>query len=82
MAEISSSGEESGEEEEHDEATPSLSGPITAASSHTKRMKLRYFRGCGYLQRLPEHQQRRIQEEIEKGYKPGEMDCYVDSKLF
>ena len=73
MAEASGSGEDS-EEEEHNEITPSLSGsvsPTTAASpSHTKKKKLRYLRD--YLQRLPEHQRRRIQEEIKKGYKPGE----------
>ena len=78
MAEASSSGEERSEEEELDEATPSLSGPVrpaTTASPHKKK-QLRYFRD--YLQRLPEHQRRKIQEEMEKGYKPGEMDCYVD----
>ena len=72
MAESSSSGEESGEEEEHDEASPSLRGvvsPITAASPHTNKKQLRYFRD--YLQRLPKHQRRRIQKEIDRGYKPG-----------
>ena len=75
MAEASSSGEESSELEEH-EASLSLSGPvspITTATPHNKTKKLRYFTDYGYLQRLPEHQRRRIQEEIEKGYKPGEM---------
>ena len=82
MAEASGSREERSEEG-HDEAIPSLSGPvspITAISPpHTNKM-LRYFRD--YLQRLPEHQRRRIQEEIEKGYKPGDMDCYVDSNEY
>ena len=53
MAEASSSGEESSEEEKHDEASPSLRGPvspITAASPpHSNKKKLRYVRD--YLQR-------------------------------
>ena len=81
MTEASGSREE--RSEGHDEAIPSLSGPvspITAISPpHTNKI-LRYFRD--YLQRLPEHQRRRIQEEIEKGYKPGDMDCYVDSNEY
>ena len=83
MAEARGSGEESSEEEEHDEVSPSLSGPVspnTADSTpHTNKKKLRYFRD--YLQRLPEHQRWRIQEEIKKGYKPGETHCYVDYPL-
>ena len=78
MAEASSFGEESSEEE-HEEATPSLSGPvsqITAASTpHTNKKNLRYCRD--YLQRLPKHQRRRIQKEVKKGFKPGETDCCV-----
>ena len=74
MAEASSSGEESSEEEKYDEASPSLRGPvspITAASPpHSNKKKLRYVRD--YLQRVPKHQRRRIQKEIDKGYKPGE----------
>ena len=71
MAEASSSG---GEEDDSDEASPS-DGEITAASQrlqrHTnKRKKLRYVQD--YLQRLPKHQRKRIQKEIDKGYKPGE----------
>jgi hypothetical protein len=81
MAEASSSGEEGSEEEEHDEASPSHGGPvspITAASprplQHTnKQKKLRYLQD--YLQRVPKHQRRRIQTEIDEGYKPGETDC-------
>ena len=75
MAEASSSGGEASEEEDDsDEASPS-DGEITAASQrpqrHTnKRKKLRYFQD--YLQRLPKHQRKRIQKEIDKGYKPGE----------
>ena len=87
MVEASSSGGESSEEEEHDEATLSLSGsvsPITADSQlHTNKKQLHYFRDYVYLQRLPEHRHRRIQEEIGKGHKPGEIHCrssYVDSK--
>ena len=77
MAEASSSGGEASEEEDDsDEASPS-DGEITAASPrpprHTnKRKKLRYFQD--YLQRLPKHQRKRIQKEIDKGYKPGELD--------
>ena len=76
MAEASSSGgEASGEEEDgSDEASPS-DGEIAAASQrprrHTnKRKKLRYVQD--YLQRLPKHQRKRIQKEIDKGYKQGE----------
>ena len=79
MAEVRSSGEESREKEEHDEVSPSLSGPISLISldsmPHTNKKKLCYFRD--YLQRLPEHRRQRIQEEIKKGYKPGETHCYI-----
>jgi hypothetical protein len=79
MAEASSSGGKGSEEEEHNEASPSHGGPvspITAASSrplrHTnKRKKLRYLQD--YLLRVPKHQRQRIQTEIDKGYKPGEI---------
>jgi hypothetical protein len=81
MAEASSSGGEGREEdEEHDEASKSLASRITAArysppaQRHTnQRMKLRYVQD--YLLRVPKHQRRRIQKEIDKGYKPGETDC-------
>ena len=76
MAEASSSGGEASEEEEDgsDEASPS-DGEITAASPPpplltNKRKKLRYLQD--YLKRLPKHQRKRIQKEIDKGYKPGE----------
>ena len=80
MAEASSSGGEGSEEDDSDEASPRPSdGEITAASPrpprHTnKRKKLRYVQD--YLQRLPKHQRRRIQKEIDEGYKPGETDCF------
>ena len=80
MAEASSfGGEASEEEDDSDEASPS-DGEITAASQrpprHTnKRKKLRYVQD--YLQRLPKHQRKRIQKEIDKGYKPGETDCFM-----
>ena len=74
MAEVSSPGEESSKEEEHDEDPPSRRGPvspITAASPpHSNKKKVHYVRD--YLQRLPKHQRRRIQKEIDKGYKPGD----------
>ena len=59
-----------------DEASPS-DGEIAAASQrprrHTnKRKELRYIQD--YLQRLPKHQRKRIQKEVNKGYKPGELD--------
>ena len=79
MAEASSSGVEASEEEDgSDEASPS-DGEIAAASQrpprHTnKRKKLCYVQD--YLQRLPKHQRKRIQKEIDKGYKPGETDCF------
>ena len=62
MAEASSSGGEASEEEEDsDEASPS-----------NKRKELRYVQD--YLQRLSKHQRKRIQKEVNKGYKPGELD--------
>ena len=66
------SSEESSDEDEHGEASASLPDPVgsTAAARHPNRKKLRYFRD--YLQRLPKHQRRRIQKEIEKSPKPGE----------
>ena len=75
MAEASSSGGEGSEEEDSDEASPS-DGVITAASPRpprhiNKRKKLRYVQDY-----LPKHQRRRIQKEIDKGYKPGEIDCF------
>jgi hypothetical protein len=75
MAEASSSGgaSEGSEEEEDDEASPSHGGPVSTAASprHTnKRKKLRYVQD--YLLRVPKHQRRRIQKEIDKGYKQGE----------
>ena len=68
------SSEESSDEDEHNEASPSLPDPVgsTAAARHPNRKKLRYVRD--YLQRLPKHQRRRIQKEIEKSPKPGETD--------
>ena len=77
MAEASSSGGVASEEEDDsDEVSPS-DGEIAAAiqrpQRHTnKRKKLRYVQD--YLQRLPKHQRKRIQKEIDKGYKPGELD--------
>ena len=74
MAEASSSGGE-GSEEESDEASPSDGETSLRPPRHTnKRKKLRYVQD--YLQRLPKHQRRRIQKEIDKGYKPGETDCF------
>ena len=78
MAETSSSGGEGSQEDDFDDASPS-DGEITAASQHpqrhtNKRKELRYFQD--YLQRLPKHQRKRIQNEINKGYIPGETDCF------
>ena len=78
MAEASSSGgEASQEEDDSNEASPS-DGEIIAASQRpprpiNKRKKLRYVED--YLQRVPKHQQKRIQKEIDKGYKPDETEC-------
>ena len=72
MAEFSSPGGEGiKEEKDSDEGSPS-DGAITAASPRhiIKRKKLRYLQD--YLQRLPKHQQKRIQKEIDEDYKPGE----------
>ena len=85
MAEASSSGGEASEEDDSDEASPS-DGSDEASPSHgaanprpprhtNKRKELRYFQD--YLQRLPKHQRKRIQKEIDKGYKPGETDCFM-----
>ena len=68
----------SSEEENSDEASPS-DGEITAVSQrpprHTNKRKLLHY-VQDYLQRLPKHQRKRIQKEIDKGYKPGETDCF------
>ncbi|MCG8623911.1 MAG: hypothetical protein MJE68_18210 [Proteobacteria bacterium] len=86
MAEASSSGGEASEEEDDsDEASPSdgsdeaspSDGEITAANPrpprHTnKRKELRYVQY--YLQKLPKHQRKKIQKEVDEGYKPGELD--------
>ena len=84
MAEtISSGGEASEEEDDCDEASPS-DGEITAASQrpprHTnKRKELRYVQD--YLQRLPKHQRKRIQKQIDKGYKPGRIPTALWLKI-
>ena len=79
MAEASSSGGEfeSSEEDEQDEASPSRRrGPVSSIIAVTRpphpnqTKKLRYVQD--YLQRIPKHQRRRIQQEIDKGFKPGE----------
>ena len=73
MAEAIGSGGESSEEDDHDEDIPSRRGPVssnTAASRsrHPNQTKeLRYFQDY-----LPKHQRRRIQKEIDNGFKPGE----------
>ena len=82
MAESSSSGEESSEEEEEDEsASPSLRGaisPITAANRQTSGEKRALFTERGYLNSLSRQERRRIEREIRKGRKLGEI---VISKL-
>ena len=73
MAEANSSGGESSEEDDHDEDFRGPVSSITAAtrSLHPNQTKeLRYVQD--YLQRIPKHQRRRIQKEIDKGFKPGE----------
>ena len=78
MAETSSSGGESSEEDgEQDEASPSRHrGPVSSVIADTRpphpnqTKELRYVQD--YLQRIPKHQRRRIQKEIDKGFKPGE----------
>ena len=79
MAESSSSGEESGEEEEHDETSPSLRGPvspITAASkvSENAEKKLRYFSERGYLKTLSQQKRQRIEQEIREGHIHGKFE--------
>ena len=77
MAEASSSEGESSEEDEQDEASPSRRrGPVSSITAATRpphpnqTKKLRYVQD--YLQRIPTHQRRRIQQEIDQGFKPGE----------
>ena len=78
MAESSSSGEESYEEEEHDKASPNLRGPvspITAASKTSETQKPGLFSERGYLRKtLSREERRRIKQEIRKGRKPGDID--------
>ena len=72
MAEASSSaaGEENSEDEEvSDEASPTLGGPVSPIGRSSNKKKLRYVRD--YLLRVPKHQRRRIQKEIDNGYKAG-----------
>ena len=77
MAESSSSGEESSEEEEEDEsASPSLRGatsPITAANRQTSGEKRALYSERGYLNSLSRQERRRIEREIRKGRKLGEI---------
>ena len=78
MAEYSISGEESSEEEEHNEASPSVRGPvrpITAAGRQTSERKEALFSERGYLKTLSRQERRRINLEIRKGRKPGEMNA-------
>ena len=79
MAESSSCGEESSEEE-HDEVSPSFhrSASPTAAASK----KPGFFSERGYLKTLSRQERRRIKREIRKGRKAGEMmnldlDLYI-----
>ena len=75
MAELSSSGEESSEEED-ESASPSLRGatsPITAANRQTSGEKRALFTERGYLNSLSRQERRRIEREIRKGRKLGEI---------
>ena len=81
MAEATSpaaAGEESSEDEEvSDEASPTLGGLVSPIGrSSNKKKKLRYVRE--YLLRVPKHQRRKIQKEIDNGYKPGEMKYKIN----
>ena len=80
MAEFSSSGEESSEEEEHDEASPSLREPVSsiaAAIRQTSEKKRALYTERGYLKTLSRQERRRIKREIRKGRKLGEsMDTH------
>ena len=76
MAEYSSSGEDSSEEEEHDKTSPSVRGPvspITAVSRRTSEKKQALFSERGYLNTLSRQERRRIKREIRKGRKLGEI---------
>ena len=76
MAESSNSGEDSSEEEEElDEASPSLRGsdsPIAAVSRQTSEKEQALFSERGYLKTLSRQERRRIKREIRKGRKLGE----------
>lgn len=78
MAESSSSGEESSEEE-YDEASPSLRGPVspTTAASKTREKKTGLFSERGYLKTLSRQERQRVKREIRKGRKLGETDQYI-----
>jgi hypothetical protein len=75
MAELSSSGEESSEEED-ESASPSLRGsisPITSANRQTSGEKQALYSERGYLNSLSRQERRRIKQEIRKGRKLGEI---------
>lgn len=75
MAESSSSGEDSSEEEDN-EVSPSLRGSVipNTAGSKTSEKKPGLFSERGYLKTLSRQERRRIKREIRKGHKPGELD--------
>ena len=75
MAESGSSGEKNSEEEERDEASSILRGPVSpiTAASKTSKKKQGLFTGRGYLKTLSQQKRRRIEQEIREGRKPGEI---------
>ena len=80
MAESSSSGEESSEEDEHDATSPSLRepvSPIIAASEKEPGL----FSERGYLKTLSRQERRRIKRELRKGRKPGEIDLLTTKTI-
>jgi hypothetical protein len=80
MAEsASSSGEESSEGEKS--VSPSLHGPpnpITAANRQTSGEKQALFSERGYLNSLSRQERRRIEREIRKGRKLGEISSSLN----
>ena len=71
MEESSSSGEESSEEK-HDEASSSPRGPLSSTTAASEKTGL--FNERGYLKSLSRQERRRIEQEIRKRRKLGEID--------
>ena len=63
-----SSSDESGEDDHRNESSPRASGRPSVTAANKK--KLSYVRDCPEI--LPKHERKRIQKEIDEGFKPGQ----------